>query len=123
MKLSNLKDRELLSRTRALVQVERTTLTQVLHHLREIERRKLFSDLGYRSLFEYAVEELRYSEGQAGRRIQAMRLMREIPEMEKKVESGSLSLSNVSQAVGMFQAVARQQKVMKPVPGVGQGEI
>jgi hypothetical protein len=103
MKLAQITDPELLSQTKRLVQEERDVLTEVLQHLHEIDRRKLFSDLGYRSLFDYAVEELKYSEGQAGRRLQAMRLIREIPEVEKKITTGALSLSNISQAQNFFR--------------------
>lgn len=103
MNLKHLKDEELLSHTQQLVKSEREVLTKILHHLREVERRKLFSDLGYQSLFEYAVKELKYSEGQAGRRIQAMRLIKEIPEVEEKIATGKLSLSNISQAQSYFR--------------------
>ena len=39
----------------------------VLHHLREVERRFLFAELGYSSLFEYCISELKYSAGSAQR--------------------------------------------------------
>jgi hypothetical protein len=107
MNLRILKDKELLEQTKIVAQSEREVLTKMLHHLREIERRKLFSDLGYQSLFEYAVKELKYSEGQAGRRIQAMRLIKEIPEIEQKIESGSLNLINVSQVQSLFKEAKR----------------
>lgn len=109
MNLTKLKDRELLLQTKRLVQHERQVLTKILHHLREVERRKLFSDLGCQSLFEYAVKELQYSEGQAGRRIQAMRLIKELPQVEQKIASGSLSLSNVSQAQSFFRASNKER--------------
>src|SRR5471032_2901649 len=89
--LKTLKDHELLISTKALVQKERAVTTEVLRHLAEIERRKLYCDLKYGSLFDYAVKELRYSEAAAGRRIQAMRLVREIPEVESKITSGARS--------------------------------
>ncbi len=103
MNLRHLNDRELLTLTKELTQKERHLLTEILQHLCEVERRKLFCDLGYQSLFEYAVKELKYSEGQAGRRIQAMRLIKELPELENKIASGSLSLSNISQAQSYFR--------------------
>jgi len=103
MNPKDLKDQELLSKTKSLVQKERELLTEVLQHMREIDRRKLFSDLGYRSLFDYAVKELGYSEGQAARRIQALRLMNEIPQVKAKIESGALSLTNISQAQSLFR--------------------
>ncbi len=105
----SLKDQELLKQTRELVGKERQLLTHVLHHLREVERRRLFSDLGYPSLFEYAVQELKYSEGQAGRRIQAMRLLKELPQIEEKVTSGALSLSNISQAQSFFREKEKEK--------------
>ncbi|MCB9026644.1 MAG: HNH endonuclease [Bdellovibrionaceae bacterium] len=111
--LKHLKDHELLTQTLDLVQKERHLLTQVLHHLKEVERRRLFSDLGYQSLFEYAVKELKYSEGQVGRRIQAMRLLKELPEIEKKIESGALSLTNISQAQAYFREVKKSAKSIK----------
>ena len=107
MDLKRLKDGELLDNLKQFVQSERQLLTKILHHLKEVERRKLFSELGYRSLFEYAVKELKYSEGQAGRRIQAMRLIKEIPSMEEKIASGHLSLSNVSQAQSYFREMKK----------------
>ena len=104
MNLKTLSDNNLLLRTKELVATERQHLTQVLLHLREVERRKLFSDLRYASLFEYTVKELKYSEGQAGRRIQAMRLINELPEIEAKIESGELNLTHVSMAQSFFRA-------------------
>ena len=103
--LYQLKDTELLTQIKSLVQSERDLLVKILHHLREIERRRLFSDLGYKSLFDYAIGELKYSEGQAGRRIQAMRLLKDLPELETKIATGALSLSNVQQAQTFFREV------------------
>lgn len=103
MNLSFLKDQELLSQTKEAVKSERLALTQVLHHLKEVERRKLFCDLGHQSLFEYCIKDLGYSNGQAGRRIQAMRLLKEIPEIESKIEKGSLNLSHLSQVQSHFR--------------------
>ncbi len=109
MGLRQLDDRQLLWQTKKLVSTERELLTNILRHLREVERRKLFCDLGYGSLFEYAVKDLKYSDGQAGRRIQALRLTREIPETMKKLETGELSLSNVSQAQSFFREVNKSK--------------
>lgn len=58
------------------------------------------------SLFEYAVQELRYSQGAAYRRISSMRLLKEIPEIEEKLERGTISLSTLSRAQSFF----RQEK-------------
>ena len=83
-KLSN---RQLLSQTKFLVQKERNLHIQVLHHLEEIDSRKLYLEQGFSSLFDYAVKELDYSEGAAYRRIKAMKLCREVPETESRLKS------------------------------------
>ena len=103
MNLKNLSDEALLSKTKELVSEERKITTQVLHHLREVERRKLFLARGFPSLFEYAVRELGYSESSAQRRISSMRLMQELPEIEEKIQNGSLSLTVISQAQTFFK--------------------
>ncbi len=117
MNLKKLKDNELLENTKHLVQNERDVLREILHHLREVESRKLFSDLGYSSLFDYAVRELKYGEGQAGRRIQAMKLLNELPQLESKIQSGELSLSNLSQAQSYFRQVEKTRDGERMVAG------
>lgn len=87
MNLRNLNDSELLNRTRHLVDEERRITTSLLHHLREIETRKLFLERGFASLFEYLVQGFDYSEAAAQRRISAMRLLKELPEIENKIQS------------------------------------
>lgn len=102
MNLCSVTDENLISRTDILVREEREVLAKVLHHLSEIERRRLFSDYGYKSLFDMAVKRFGYSEDQAYRRIQAMRLLREIPEVEDKICSGELSLTLIGVAQTFF---------------------
>ncbi len=106
MNIANLSDESLLSNLSLLVQKERALTLDVLRHLREVERRSLYAKLSYSSLFEYVVKELKYSEGAAQRRISSMRLLRELPQIETKVESGTLTLSALSHAQIFF----RQEK-------------
>lgn len=109
MNLNNLTDTALLNNTKSLVSNERELLTQILHHLREVDRRKLFAALKYKSLFEYAVKELGYSEDSAYRRINAMRLLNELPQIEAKLNTGALTLSNISAATQVFRAEVKTQ--------------
>jgi hypothetical protein len=103
MNLKHLTDKVLLADTKSLVSKETEISLKILHHLREIEKRRLFSDLGYGSLFEYAVRELGYSEPSASRRIQSARLLKDFPELEKKISDGSLTMTNVAQAAQAFK--------------------
>src|SRR4051794_9171041 len=108
MNLKHLTDQALNDSTKTHAHNEREQMRIVLHHLREVERRRLFSDLKYRSLFEYAVKELKYSHDQAGRRISAMRLLKELPQVEEQMTSGTLTLTNLSMAANFF---AQEQKL------------
>ena len=111
--LKKLSDQNLLLKINTLVKEERKLLLEILHYLREVERRKVFADLGYDSLFKYCVWGLGYSEGQAQRRINAMRMMRDLPEVEKKIEEGRVNLSQLSLLQGFFKEkeIVREEKL------------
>ena len=109
-----LNNQQLLSQTKLLVQKERNTHIQVLHHLDEIDSRKLYLELSFSSLFDYAVKELGYSEGAAYRRIKAMKLCRDLPDTESRLQSGKLSLSSACQLQAFFEKQAKKIKTEKP---------
>jgi 5-methylcytosine-specific restriction endonuclease McrA len=105
MNLTHLPDHDLVVRTEDLVKKERLLLSGVLHHLREIERRRLFADPKYAcsSLFNFAVSHLGYSEDQAYRRIAAMRLLKDLPEIQSHITNGALSLTHIGLAHSFFK--------------------
>ena len=82
---------------------ELETLNDMLKHLQEVERRKLYSKRGYTSLYDYAMKKLKYSGDQAHRRISAMRLLSAIPEIEEKIVDGSLKLTHLTDAHTFFR--------------------
>ncbi len=96
--IRSMTNQELVHKICDVTKEERRITIEVLRLLREIERRQLFAELGHSSLFAYCTNVLRYSEAAACRRIEAMRAMRETPEIEVKLESGELGLSAVTQA-------------------------
>ena len=95
---------ELLERTKKLAETERRISVEILHHLAEIERRRAFAKLGYGSLWDYTLKELKYSEGAAYRRISAMRALRNHPELEEKIQTGDLSVTTVSQVQSFLKS-------------------
>jgi hypothetical protein len=102
MNLRSLSDKILLSKTLLLAQKEREILSELLWHLKEIDARKLYSDLRCSSLFDYCVKILKYSEGQASRRVSATRLLKEIPQIVDNIKSGELNLTQINQANNFF---------------------
>jgi hypothetical protein len=120
MNLKHLTDKVLIEDTKILVTNEREVLVKVLHHLKEIDARKLYSDLGYSSLFGYMTKGLGYSESAAGRRIQAVRLLKSHPEIETKIENGSLNLTNLNQVAFAFkhESVENQKDFLAKIEGM-----
>ncbi len=102
MDLKNLSDDSLHTGNIDTAREECEVLNRMLHRLRETARRRLYSKYKCQSLFEYAVKYLKYSNDQADRRIKAMRLLRDVPEIEEKINDGALNLTNLALAQKLF---------------------
>ena len=87
---------ELLGALRRALQDELRRGVQVLRYLAEVDRRDLYVDRGYSSLFSFCVEALGLTEDQACRRIRAVRAAAKAPEVLPLLESGELHLTGVS---------------------------
>jgi hypothetical protein len=96
MTLKDLSNEDLHSKTKSVAERERLTTIQILWHLRENERRMLYAQMGYRDLKDYCIKELKYSESSAWRRISAMRVLQELPEVAEKIKNGNLNLVQMS---------------------------
>ncbi|MGE0634529.1 MAG: HNH endonuclease [Pseudobdellovibrionaceae bacterium] len=106
MNLKTVENQLLMEQTDDLVSQERDILTNLLHHFREIERRRLFSFYKYKSLHDMLVKRYGYSGDEAYRRIVAMKMLKELPEIEEKIGSGEISLTHINLAQTLF----RQEK-------------
>lgn len=94
--LESLTDDALVESVDDLSRRERLTTLEVLLHLVEIERRRLWFSMEYRSMFDYCVRRLHYSEGAANRRIRTARLIVRYPAVLDRLREGRLSLCVVS---------------------------
>jgi hypothetical protein len=103
MNLKNLSDEALHQQTLGLAREERRLQIEVLHHLRETERRMLFAKRGHSSLLDYCVDELGYTRSAGQRRVDSMRVLRQLPEIEVRLSEGSLSLTHLSEAQTFFR--------------------
>lgn len=100
-------DLELEQKLVTCVRREREAVAEVLRYLHEVETRRLHIARGFSSLYAYCTEKLGYSEPEAQLRIQAMRLIRAVPEAAAKIEKGELSMSVAAQV----QGAARREKL------------
>jgi hypothetical protein len=99
---------ELLTRFGKLVRTERKITHLILQHIAEIDSRKLHLDEGYPSLYEFLMEVGGYTSSSALRRMSSARLLRDVPEVAFKIESGALNLSQLTQ---VQQAINTVQKL------------
>ncbi|MGZ3695764.1 MAG: HNH endonuclease [Bdellovibrionota bacterium] len=114
-------DLELLQDLKGLVTRERVLLVELLTHLREVEARQLHLERGYSTLFKFCRGELGYSEQETQIRIQAMRLMKDLPETEEKFSSGELSLTVAAKSQAAFHreelGLDRRKEIMSEILG------
>lgn len=106
--LSLLNDFELETSLKDLVYKERKLLHIILEHIKEIDRRKVYLERAYSSLYEYLVKELNYSGSAAMRRIEAARLLRDVPLMKDKIQNGTINLSQIGE---LAKAIKEKEKI------------
>ncbi len=94
--LRSLGDEEIILRLKALVSQERESLTDVVEHLIEMDRRELAVDKGFPSLFVYCTKVLGYSEAQSYLRIRAARAARQFPRVLSDLRDGRLHLDSIA---------------------------
>jgi hypothetical protein len=103
----DLSNNDLLEQLKRLKAQEDALLTDLLRHISELERRRLYFKLGFTSLFGYLTQGLGYSDGEAYRRVESSRLLSAHPEIESTIEEGKLTLSNL---VEVSNAIRNQER-------------
>jgi 5-methylcytosine-specific restriction endonuclease McrA len=91
--LHHLSDDQVLTRFRDLARRGHALEAELLAHLGEVDRRRLYAREGYSSLFRYCVEALNFSEAEAYLRITVARGARSIPALLAAIGRGELHLS------------------------------
>ena len=89
-------DEQLFAGVESLTLTEHACLAKVIVMLGEIDRRGIYREKAWPSLFEYCVAHLKYSEGQACRRIYAARAIHKFPELLQLFEERAITLTNLA---------------------------
>ncbi|MEI8191770.1 MAG: hypothetical protein WCI75_18810 [candidate division NC10 bacterium] len=92
---TKLNDVDLIVRLERSVRVEREASTEAVVHLVEFDRRKLYAEEGYYSLFLYCTQQLGYSEHAAYQRMITARTARRFPRLVELLEAGALHMNAV----------------------------
>ena len=120
--LNGISNRQLLSRIRKLSETERKTVLSILVHLIEIDRRRLYLEMGYSSLFELCVKNLGYSESVAGRRISVARCIRKFPLAYRALASGKVNLTNLGMVTRIITA-GNAREILSAVAGASKKDV
>ena len=103
MNLKSLSKTQIIENLKNLVAEERRLTTEILHYLKEVEEQKLYFDYGCKNMFNFIHQYLGYSEAATYRRLNALKLIQQIPEVAEKIQSGDLLMSVVANAQSAFK--------------------
>jgi hypothetical protein len=101
-------NQELEQKLNALVSQERRITKEILELINLAEERRLYLERGFPSLFEWLVKTYGYSQPAAYRRIQAARLLRAVPQISEKIETGQVNLTNLAKAQSAIRMVKKK---------------
>ncbi|WP_413578473.1 HNH endonuclease [Bdellovibrio sp. HCB290] len=107
MEIHTLSDFEVESRLKHLARKERELLHLVLVHIKEVETRKIFLQRGHATMYDYLTKELSYSGSAAMRRLEASRILRDVPMVAAKIHQGTLNLAQLSE---LSRAIKEKRK-------------
>ncbi len=91
--LSALSDEDLLARLTRVVAADRRVTAEVIAHIAEVDRRKLFTREACSSMFVYCTERLGLSADATQKRIQVARASRRFPQLLECLAAGRVHLS------------------------------
>src|SRR6185436_2471111 len=78
--------------------IERRVTNEILLHILEINRRRLYADRGYSSLFEMLIKHFKQSENATNQRLKVVNLYNAVPKVEEKLINGEVNLSTLAMA-------------------------
>src|SRR6185295_2082063 len=88
--VSSLSDSDLIARLSTLVRAERRATADVIEHLVEVERRRLYLKHATSSLYRYCIERLGYAEDAALKRHRVARLALRVPQVLEELRAGAI---------------------------------
>ena len=115
-------DSELLARLWTLTHRSREVGRELLLHLAEVDRRRLYLSEACSSMFAYCTQRLGFSEGAAYRRIRVARLSRDLPLVLEYYSSGQIHLAGLV-ALAPHLNRSNQRELLEAATGLGKRAI
>ena len=120
MDLSSFSDQTIRDNLLKLTGNEREVTLQILYYLIEVEKRGLFREEGYSSLYDYCRRKLFYSESGAYRRVTGARSLKANPELGKLFLEGQVSVCCMAAA---FKSVKENLTTVSEIVGKSKREV
>jgi 5-methylcytosine-specific restriction endonuclease McrA len=108
--ISSIELHELLGREFQLLKNQEL---KVVHLMHEIDRRRIWAERGFSSFLKYCVESFKISEADFFRKKALLDTIREIPEVEAKIELGFVTATAVTYAATQFRREAQKREVTR----------
>jgi hypothetical protein len=119
---ADLSDSELLERVEALARRERHAAVELVAHLAELDKRRLYREQGYGSLFSYCIGALHLAEHAAFNRIEAARASRAFPVILDLLADGSINLTTV-RLLAPHLTTGNHEKLLAEAKGRSKREV
>jgi len=120
--LDGITDGDLLSRLDSLSGKECRVIAEIVLHLHYVNKRGLYRDAGYSSLFEYCTSKLKYSIGAAYRRTTAAKALDTSPELYELLRDGETSLCAIGLMAKVITPENKDEVISKSV-GKSKAEV
>lgn len=110
MNLKSLNDTQLINDASTAVAAERRITAETIKYFFEINRRRLHLKMGYDSLFTMLRKHFGYCEPTAQLRKNAVMLMRDVPEVIDKIESGEMPVTVAANIQSFLYSEKRSER-------------
>jgi len=101
---------DIVKKLEVLTKVERRISVKILRYLIEVEKSRIHLDMGYASLFVFLTKHLKYSDGSAYRRIEAMKILRDVPDLGHRITVGAISVTVAAE----ISRIVKIKKIKNP---------
>ena len=97
-------DQQLEEKLADVIKHERQITRELLQLINQVEDRKIHLKTGFSSVTRWLIDRFNYSESAAYRRMQSARLLRAVPAVDQKIQTGEVNLTTLAQTQTTIRA-------------------
>ena len=113
----------IVTKLRSLRTREHACTVEIIAVLVECQRERSYLEYGCSSIFDFLVQELKYSNAAASRRNKAMKVAARFPQVLEMLRDHRVSLSTLAQAEGLLGEVANPEELLDRLSGKSSRQV